>query len=195
MKEPYSTKDLTMLNRVFREFNEAKDSGLNLYAMTFKFNYLKDFKAGGSGELQAEERILHWTKGVLQRLYARPWKEHVFGYVFFDVGDSHGAHAHGLIAISDEGYRKKYAGKMFDECFKGEEYARWIKPTSPQGEKDLLKSYWIGKWDGEGGLLKYSGKSYELGGSFYSSNPVYFNGRLCIPRWFAEAGNLDNRVN
>lgn len=175
---------IKLLNTINSQFSIAKDQGLNLYTITFRFNGLRSFKSLGEGERQAEERVLFWFHGVLKRLFARPWSEGVFSYIFFDIGGEgiSGAHAHGLIAISDEGYREKYRGMKFDQCFNGENYSRWILPTDSRGNKDLLKGYWVKGWDGETGLLKYSAKSYEWGGSFYGGNPLYVTGDICRTR-------------
>lgn len=182
MDSPKNTKrNLPLLNTIYQQFGEAQSKGMNLYTLVFKFNYLKDFRAYGEGERLAEQRVLFWFDGVLKRLYARPWDEELFSYIFFDIGGEgiSGAHAHGLIAISDRGYRQKYAGLAFDECFKGDNYSRWIIPTDSRGNGDLLKGYWVKEWDGEGALVKYSAKSYEWGGSFYTGTPVYVTGELC----------------
>jgi hypothetical protein len=169
-----------LLNKLYLQItNNTPDC--RLYTMTVKFNYARDFRSGGAGEAAIEARLSLLLYSMIKRLFYKPLLDNTAGLAFMDYSsDQGGSHVHVVLSVNESRFNKKYAGKSFKE-FAKETQSKWILATDSRGNKDLLKGYWVGEWDGNSKLIEYSSKKYKSESLFSGSSPVYFNGLLQPP--------------
>jgi hypothetical protein len=126
---------------------------------------------------------------MFKRLFYKPLEDNVTGLAFMDYNsDEGGAHAHLLMRVNEERFKRKYNGDKFTSFVRNNKN-KWIIPTNSRGKKDLLKEYWVGVWDGSSAMVGYSSKKYRSDGLFSGSSPLYFNGLIKPPG--AGSGLLD----